>query len=666
MKFINNSRSLKYTLFFAFVFVFSFIVAYCLTGIIHSADPVHKTSVVNRQQLFRNYRILNYFLSASSPHSLEEIDPADDGRLLLADLAYLQQAQGFVDNKKYESGGDILTKISAHSPYIAARRDELELRSLFGQNKNKDFVAYYDSHPAAGTEIQILLLASLLKNKQMERAQKEFRRLFLKRDLSPFFKTISRPAMAGLLKNLDEDFWFNKLSFLIKTNARTEFRQELPYCRFSSLARLFRAEFAYSRREYSQCQVLLSGALDEKYQPFANKILLKIAVRLDPQTKIAERLPAFKKSPLYPQLLLDLAQILAGSDEYAKALPLYSLYLKQGREHGMEYWKTVWRLAWIHYRQDQKDLARHYFRLGSKSPFLSYRIASQYWLNKLEKGPSVPIHAYPYSYYAVKVLQDKSRFKHLQQTFVRTIDKPPSARFLEIVADLKLLAKYGLWPECAEMVHALKDDLQLNGSDRNLLKIIESLIYLRQNKFYQAFSKFRENFKAIESVRLPNFLSVIFFPRRYSQLIAAYSRKQSVDPCLVHALIREESFFRADSISPAKAHGLMQLLQGTARQIARNGDRKLKVQDLYDPEINIRLGLAYLKTLLDKYDGRLYLALAAYNAGDHRVDQWLRDFPGTGEEEFIEMIPFTETRTYVKNILRNYFFYRYYYETDKP
>ncbi|MBN2399308.1 MAG: lytic transglycosylase domain-containing protein [Candidatus Aminicenantes bacterium] len=665
MKFINKSPSLKYTLFFVSVFVFSLVAAYCLTQMIHVVDPVHETSVVNRQQLFRNYRILKYFLATDSQIPLAEMDPSDRNKPVLVELAFLKKARDLINEKKYESGEVILAKVNGISPYIAARRDELKLRSLFGQNKNKDFIAYYDRHPATGPELQILLLASLLKNRQMDRAQKEFRRLFLKGNLSPFLKTISRPAMAALLKNLDEDFWLNKLSFLLKNNARTEFTRELPYCRFSSLVRLFKAEFAYRHREYSQCQSFLRGGLGKKYQPFADKLLLKIAVRLDPQTEITERLQAFKRSPFYPQLLLDLAQILAGNDEYDRALPLYSLYLKQGHESGEEYWKTVWRLAWIHYRQDQKGLARHYFRQGSTSPFLSYRIASQYWLNKLEKGPPVPKHAYPYSYYAVKVLQDKARFKHLQQTFVRTIDKPPSARFLEIIADLKLLAKYGLWPECAETAHAFKDDLRLNGSDRNLLKIIESLIYLRQNKFYQAFSKFRGNFKAIESVRLPNFLSDIFFPRRYSQLIATYSREQSVDPCLVHALIREESFFRADSVSPAKAHGLMQLLHGTARALVRKGERKLKVQDLYDPEINIRLGLAYLKTLLEKYDGRLFLALAAYNAGDHRVDQWLRDFPGTGEEEFIEMIPFTETRTYVKNILRNYFFYRYYYDNGK-
>lgn len=666
MKFINNSRSLKYTLLFGFVFVFSFITAYCLTGLIRVALPVYEISAFNRQQLFKNYRVLNFILAGSSTRSLNEIDPADSSNLLLAAIALLNQAQQLSNEKKYNLSSEILGKISGQFPYIAAKRDELQLKSLYASKKYKSFIVYHDTHSANSLEIKILLLNSLLKNSQIERAQREFALLFINRNLAPFSKMVSRQALGAMLKRLDEDFWFNKFSFLLKTAAKGEFRHELPYCRYRSLDRLFKAEFAYLGRDYATSQILLQGGLGEKYQPFAEKILLKIAVRLDPQADILDRLKVIKKnSRLYPELLFDAAQILVGKKEFARALPLYSLYLEQSHEQGEEFWKTVWLLAWIHYRRDRKDLALQYFKKGSESPLLSYQIASRYWRNKLENKKQQQLHLYPFSYYAVRVLQDKSKFKNLNRTFIGSIAAATSNRFLEIIDDLKLLAKYGLWDDCLETIHAAKNDLGLQESDLKLLKIIESLIYYRQNRFYQAFAKFRSNFQYIESVRLPNFLSGIFFPRQYSELIAAYSKEQLVDPCLVQALIREESFFRADSLSPAKAYGLMQLLHGTAREIARGSDLKVKAKDLYDPEINIRLGLNHLKMLLDKYDGRLYLALAAYNAGAERVDQWLADFPDADEEEFIEMIPFSETRNYVKNILRNYFFYRYYYDTGK-
>jgi hypothetical protein len=637
-----------------------------LTELVKVEFPVAQISAINRRQLFKNYRFLNFFLSGSSTRSLSGLDPADRNNPLLALIERLRKAQQLVDEKKYELSSEILVKIPGQFSYLTAKRDELQLKSLYATKKIKSFVFYHDTHRTTSLEIKTLLLDCLLKNNQIERAQGEFRLIFTDSNLSPFLKTLSRPALLGLLKRLDENFWLNKFSFLAKTAAKTEFRQELPYCRYRSLVTLFKAEFAYQGRNYALSQALLQGGLDEKYQPFAEKLLLKIAVRLDPQADILGRLQVIKKnSRLYPELLFDVAQILVSKREFAKALPLYSLYLEQKREQDEDYWKTIWLLGWIQYRQDRKDLALQYFQKGRQSPLLSYQIASRYWQCKLENREQQQLHLYPFSYYTVRVFQDKAQFNALNQAFVSSIDAAPGARFLEIFADLKILAKYGLWDDCLETLNAAKNDPRLNRSDINLLKIIESLIYYRQNRFYLAFTKFRSNFKYIENVRLPNFLSGIFFPRQYSELIAAYSKEHLLDPCLVQALIREESFFQADSLSPASAFGLMQLLHGTAREIASGSDLKVKARDLYDPEVNIRLGLNYLKMLLDKYGGRLYLALAAYNAGVGAVDRWLADFPNADEEEFIEMIPYSETRNYVKNILRNYFFYRYYYDSGK-
>ena len=224
-------------------------------------------------------------------------------------------------------------------------------------------------------------------------------------------------------------------------------------------------------------------------------------------------------------------------------------------------------------------------------------------------------------------MPDKEHYRDLHHAFITTIDKPTSPCFEEIANVLSMLAKYGLWQDCAETLSAAESDSRLNATDRNLLMIIESLIYVRQDRFFQAYANFRSNFRQIESVRLPNFLSDIFFPRKFLPLIDFYSREQQVDPFLVQALIREETFFQADAVSPASAHGLTQLLLGTARPLARAIGLKVKTGDLYDPEINIRLGLRYFKSLLDRYDGRRYLALAAYNAGPHRVDQLAAGFP---------------------------------------
>jgi hypothetical protein len=667
LKCTSKGKSTPYTIFFCQVILFSFAVAYGLTALIPDPAPFRRERAIDRQQLFNNYRILKSFLSNDAAASEEEPSAADMQHPLLAATENLKQAQRLFEEKKFQASSSILAMLPGRFPHIAAKRDSLQLKNLHALKKYRDFLAYFDRHPATGLEIKILHLDCLLKSGLLEEARTEFNTIFSKQRLQPFLQRLPRNELLALLKRLDEGDWFAKFSFLLGNREGTEFRRELPYSRFRDLNRLFQAEFAYLNRNFAQVRRLLQTRLPENYRPFAESLLVKIAVREDPASDIAARLQLVKNNAAaYPKLMFDLAQIQGGKREYARALPFYEQYLQLSGDRDEDYWKTVWLLAWIHYRQEDKKEALRFFRLGSDSPFMSYRIASRYWLNKLENGKQEEFVRYPFSYYAVRVLQDKNLFKNLNRDFVAAIDDPPGPFFTDVVEALKILSRYSLWDDCMETIHWAKSDPRLSASDLNLLKIIESLLYYRQNRFFLAFTKFRSNFRFTETVHLPNFLSGIFFPRQYGELISAYSKEQEVDPSLVLALIREESFFRSDVRSPANAYGLMQLLHGTAREIARGSDLKVKAKDLYDPEINIRLGLQYLKTLLDRYDGRLYLALAAYNAGPHRVDQWLQDFPDAGEDEFIEMIPFTETRTYVKNILRNYFFYRYYYNTDKP
>ena len=104
--------------------------------------------------------------------------------------------------------------------------------------------------------------------------------------------------------------------------------------------------------------------------------------------------------------------------------------------------------------------------------------------------------------------------------------------------------------------------------------------------------------------------------------------------------------------SSANARGLMQLLPTTAELVARRASMsKPSADDLYDPGTNIALGSYHLAWLVDRFDGQVPLAVAAYNAGEHRVDRWLKETDGLPMDQWIETIPFTETRNYVKNVL---------------
>ena len=135
--------------------------------------------------------------------------------------------------------------------------------------------------------------------------------------------------------------------------------------------------------------------------------------------------------------------------------------------------------------------------------------------------------------------------------------------------------------------------------------------------------------------------------------------KNGLDPYMVASLIRQESEFNPGAISSANAFGLMQLLPSVGRSMAREeGIRHFNEVELLNPETNIRLGSRYLKQTLDKFDGQAAYAFAAYNAGDSRVTDWQSIGKYHGMDEFVESIPFTETRDYVQAILRNESIYR--------
>ena len=148
----------------------------------------------------------------------------------------------------------------------------------------------------------------------------------------------------------------------------------------------------------------------------------------------------------------------------------------------------------------------------------------------------------------------------------------------------------------------------------------------------------------------------LLFPDRYLKEIQSSSTQYGLDPVLVTSLIKQESGFKANAISSSGALGLMQLMPFTAIDTKKD----LWLSTLVEPVSNISVGTHYLQTLLEKYEGNVPYALAAYNAGPHRVLKWKKDIKADWTMiDFIESIPYKETREYVASILRNRFWYQY-------
>jgi soluble lytic murein transglycosylase len=149
--------------------------------------------------------------------------------------------------------------------------------------------------------------------------------------------------------------------------------------------------------------------------------------------------------------------------------------------------------------------------------------------------------------------------------------------------------------------------------------------------------------KAVQELRLP---------LRHEDIIRQQASDKQLDPSLIAGVIYVESRFR-DQTSHAGAKGLMQIMPTTADYIAnKSGGTRFEQGDLASPQINIAYGSWYLRYLLQHYHGNEVLALAAYNAGEGKVDEWWREAAGRGEQfRAADHIPFSETREYVSRVL---------------
>lgn len=153
-----------------------------------------------------------------------------------------------------------------------------------------------------------------------------------------------------------------------------------------------------------------------------------------------------------------------------------------------------------------------------------------------------------------------------------------------------------------------------------------------------------------------------FYPWPYRKEITAAADCFQLDPCLIAALIRVESGFNPRAQSDAGARGLMQVMPNTARWAAGDmGFAGFHPDLLYQPEVSLLIGCWYLADLIREFNGNLVASLAAYNAGRGNVKAWLVIGQWKGTTADLDKIPFSETRIYVKAVLRNYEMYKYLY-----
>jgi soluble lytic murein transglycosylase len=192
--------------------------------------------------------------------------------------------------------------------------------------------------------------------------------------------------------------------------------------------------------------------------------------------------------------------------------------------------------------------------------------------------------------------------------------------------------------------------------------LAQAEIYVSYGEYTRALQSMKHSgisFFTLPMAQVPDVYWHLLFPQPYWTELVADAGSNGVDPYLVASLIRQESEFNTSAVSPANAYGLMQLLPSVGKSMAKkHAIKRFDARQLLNPSVNLALGTANLKQVLDRFGGQVEYALAAYNAGDTPVRQWLSSNDYKDVPEFVESIPYTETRDYVQAILRNREMYR--------
>jgi soluble lytic murein transglycosylase-like protein/TolA-binding protein len=188
-------------------------------------------------------------------------------------------------------------------------------------------------------------------------------------------------------------------------------------------------------------------------------------------------------------------------------------------------------------------------------------------------------------------------------------------------------------------------------------------VYQRMGKFYKA-STYAATLSQLADAKdsigaMPVELYKILYPLYYKELIYKYAEEYKIDPFFVAAMMREESRSDRDIVSSAGAIGLMQIMPATGEDFAK----KFNIQDfktdmLFEPEVNIKVGVWEMKSYMDRFDNNLFIVIGAYNAGPGRMREWMKRIDLSDLDEFIEDVPFVETRRHIKKVLDSYILYK--------
>ncbi len=375
------------------------------------------------------------------------------------------------------------------------------------------------------------------------------------------------------------------------------------------------------------------------------------------------------------QSLLSAANLHLVHHEYDQAIDLYR-ELQQSFPHGARASYAHWKAAWFTLRQGHNENAKTQFEeqieryaSGAETP------AALYWRARLAEEDNDPVMARAY----YEKLSERYRnyyYAELGRQRLERMPQPADPRhyaLLDRVPPLGIGGKVTASEPPADDLRVQKAQLLGNGglvdfavrelqaaasADGGSWAPAETAQLYHENGHYdrgiQVMKRSAPSYFSLDIPDLPRPYWEALFPKAYWAELKRFSTANGLDPYLVASLIRQESEFNPYAVSQKNAVGLMQLLPKTGKLVAKQVKlKKYNASQLFTPAVNLQLGTRYFRGMVDRFGGSFEYALAAYNAGSERVDEWLGQGKYRDPQEFVESIPFTETREYVQAILRN-------------
>lgn len=621
-----------------------------------------------------NYRIENWSEAA------ELFSASAEGFPLLADYSLYYLAESLVKLNKYDQALDSLRKLKKHYPESPMTRvgSYLFADTLFRMGDYsealKAYQKYVESYPSGAKSIEAAFQTALcrLAIGERETAVAELRGIWLRYPVSP----VASKAEEELNRLVSEkvpvmpysaEEMFGRASVLYdlgKTkNALAAFRsideKDLPASTKDRL-NLKIGQALFRTKQYREAESVFRRLAATEDNNIAMQASYWLARTLHRSGQVEEAAKWYagisaSKSNLAADSLFYLATIARDKGEKAASIATFEKTAAAYPASTLAP-KALWEAAWTRYQI--KDYAGAAVTLSKLTDHPDYREKALYWLARANQATGRTeaadtftarlLEEYPHGFYATQI----NRGKDLNLCRIASDEKKPSAP-LPIPAGYdraKALITFGMIDE------ARTELARYSKKSGRLLDIA---------RLYWEIPDYRSAMALFAKVSGSNELTWNYsYPKAFSEHVEPEAETCGVPESLAYSIIRAESNFHPTALSPVGAVGLMQLMPSTAKIIHKSG--KIESSELKQPALNISLGMRHIKGLIRQFDDNLVLAVAAYNSGATPVNRWRKAFSGLQEDEFIESIPYWETREYVKKVMTSMAIYKSLYNLDAP